>query len=105
LAEAPATNNTLRLAVTLRPDEDAERITLDLAAATITFLRAEKVYTCSLCDQFSAASTQAIARWHSKTAHDDRLAFRAEKGLTRQLTMVVYAGERPLAGKRPGRRK
>lgn len=100
-----AADTTLRLTITLRPDEDAERIVLDLAAATLTFLRAAKVYTCSLCDQFSAASTQAIAHWHSKTTHDDRLAFRAEKGLTRQLTMGVYAGERPLAGRRQGGRK
>lgn len=86
-----AENTFLRLTVTLRPDQDAEPIEVDVSASRITFLKAEKVYTCSLCEQFSAERPQTIERLHSKLAHDDKVAYRREVGLTRRLTRLAYA--------------
>lgn len=85
----------LRLAVTLRPDEDAEQIEIDLAAAEINFLRTKKVYTCKLCGQFSAVHLRTLMNIHSSAAHNGRIAFQIEEAARRKLTVLSFVSERP----------
>jgi hypothetical protein len=60
-----------RLEVTLRPEGDAERVTIDLESATITFLQAEAIATCTKCYRFSTAKGNwgLITNQHERAVH------------------------------------
>jgi DNA helicase II / ATP-dependent DNA helicase PcrA len=83
------TNRSVRLSVILRPNDDAVLIEIDCTSNSIRFLEAGKVYTCTLCHQFSTMNPHIIAKLHSNTAHDGKIAFRPEKEKKRKLTTLV----------------
>lgn len=95
LSHAPLNNSNIYLTVTLRPDQDAEKVEIDVRGKKITFLKAKVVYTCTLCQQFSAASMRTLERLHSRVAHDDNVAFREERDGKRPLTELVFSAENP----------
>ncbi|MEM7112188.1 MAG: ATP-dependent helicase [Chloroflexota bacterium] len=91
LSQTPLTNRNIFLHVTLRPDQDAEPIVIDIANKVISFTKAQTIYTCTLCRRFSASSTRTLERFHSRVAHDDQVAFRQEKVGKRPLTDLLFA--------------
>lgn len=95
LPEAAARDHTLSLAATLRPDDDAERIEIDLATAEITFPQAQKLYTCALCGQFTTTNPNTLVALHNNIVHNGHLALRIEKEPRRRLTTLTFAGEEP----------
>ena len=60
-----------RLDVTLRPDGDAERVTIDLQSGIITFLQAQTISTCTKCYRFSTAKRNwpVITNQHDRAVH------------------------------------
>jgi len=74
------TEQSYRLYVLLRSQEP---VMLDLDKRTVTFLKAERVYTCTKCGQFSTQYPELILDKHNRSAHGGiSPAFRPEPSVT-----------------------
>jgi len=89
--------NDFRLCVTLRPQGDAEPVLLDLSERRITFLNAEKLYTCTKCNACSVAQDPyLIINQHNRSAHDNvGPSYRFEQTTTLKLRFVKYRKKPP----------
>lgn len=96
LSAAERTNKFVRYQVTLRPHQDAERIELDVSASRIKFLNAQKVYTCTKCQGFSATEAQLITDMHNEAAHDGLSpAYKTERKPERKLSQLFFSTRKP----------
>ncbi len=96
LASTERSNTFLRYLVTLRPEQDAEPIEIDVSASRIVFSKAKKIYSCTKCNQFSAADQQTIANAHNDAAHDGLSpAFKPERKPEIRLTRLKFSVRTP----------
>ena len=79
------TERTYRLHVLLHAQDPkvAEPVLLDLDKGMVTFLKADRVYTCTKCGRFSTQYIDLILDKHNRFAHGGMSpAFRPEPGVT-----------------------
>ncbi len=79
----------LRLRVLLRAQEkEAEEVVIELEKGTVTFINAERVYTCPICKQFASGFHHLVTQRHARAAHGGRMgsSFRQEKTATLRQT-------------------
>ena len=81
----------------LQEEGDAESVLLDLSEQRITFLKAERVYTCTKCNACSVAQDPyLIINQHNRAAHDNICpSYRWEQATTLKLRFVKYRKKPP----------
>lgn len=88
----PRDKKGVRLSVILRPQQEALKIEVDVAAGKIRFGKGETLWQCTHCQQFITPQMSLIIDWHNGQVHDDvSPGFKKVKGTAVSLTTLHFA--------------
>ncbi|MCP5095824.1 MAG: ATP-dependent helicase [Chloroflexi bacterium] len=96
LSHTERTNTFVRYIITLRPEQDAEPVEIDVSASRIHFTKAKQIFTCTKCLQFTAATEDRVTNDHTNAAHDGvSPAFKPERKPERKLGELSFSMREP----------
>ena len=90
------TQAEVQLLVTLRPHGEAESICVDLVTRSIVFIKEDRRFACTRCQQFISHDLGYALNRHLRATHGGiGTSYRLIETAVLPLTMVMYRAQRP----------